>query len=641
MPKKPKSKAGAHFKQPHQPAHRITTPPAAPSHAASTPAAPAPAQGPTLYELPVPAALVAANPSWIDGSRRHRAKRADGVELPVPPGTTVKAVTAGRIIQVRTPKATAADPDPTTTVTLAGTDGATYTYTGLVQPAVRRGHKVAVGHRLAAAGAHGIGFVITVPDVRHRVNAREALEAWSLDATVDVRALPVSPSPTPQPDGVTKGTSHVLVVSDPAAGQTAKDLQKHLRARRVKVSTLSVHNGSTSRVRAAQIAKAAILEPARPATRRHRAKPAVRVNLVIIALGSNNTEQAKRLTQMLPADQKILWVAPPASTKPAAPTVESGLKGRLTDTVAVTAAAEARAKLPTYRSIVAAHPNLRVETLPRELSTLTTNRLTSTTSSWNKVGSSVIASLAATYATTAYRLPLTNPKVATVLAYAEAQIGKPYVWAGAGPYSFDCSGLVMRAFERVGIDFVHNAYAQYEATKAERVRADDLQPGDLVFFGPTEAGIHHVGIYVGGGRMLDAPQTGQDVQIESMAGFGFYAATDPLGTANSTLAVATTSGLSQDQAFAQDLITAKWGASQWVYLDELWNRESGWNPTATNPTSGAFGIPQALPARKMSTAGADWATDPFTQIMWGIGYIEGRYGSPQAAWAHETRFGWY
>ncbi|HLM87610.1 MAG TPA: hypothetical protein VK284_01080 [Streptosporangiaceae bacterium] len=57
--------------------------------------------------------------------------------------------------------------------------------------------------------------------------------------------------------------------------------------------------------------------------------------------------------------------------------------------------------------------------------------------------------------------------------------------------------------------------------------------------------------------------------------------------------------------------------------------------------SGAFGIPQALPALKMASAGLDWATDPYTQIIWGIGYIQATYGTPQAAWAHELAYGWY
>jgi hypothetical protein len=84
-----------------------------------------------------------------------------------------------------------------------------------------------------------------------------------------------------------------------------------------------------------------------------------------------------------------------------------------------------------------------------------------------------------------------------------------------------------------------------------------------------------------------------------------------------------------------------WGDDQWGCLDALWQRESGWNHTAMNPSSGAYGIPQSLPGNKMATAGADWQTNPATQISWGLGYISGRYGSPCNAWAHSESVGWY
>ncbi|MCP2325441.1 hypothetical protein HDA40_003948 [Hamadaea flava] len=81
--------------------------------------------------------------------------------------------------------------------------------------------------------------------------------------------------------------------------------------------------------------------------------------------------------------------------------------------------------------------------------------------------------------------------------------------------------------------------------------------------------------------------------------------------------------------------------SQMSPLVKLWNRESGWDATAENPSSGAYGIPQALPGNKMATAGSDWRTNPATQIKWGLGYIRSVYGSPSAAWAHSQSTGWY
>ena len=82
-----------------------------------------------------------------------------------------------------------------------------------------------------------------------------------------------------------------------------------------------------------------------------------------------------------------------------------------------------------------------------------------------------------------------------------------------------------------------------------------------------------------------------------------------------------------------------WTGSQWKALDNLWNKESGWNPMARNPSSGAFGIPQALPASKLGPAGM--AGDAAAQIAWGLRYIGQRYGSPAAAWAHSQRYNWY
>lgn len=82
-------------------------------------------------------------------------------------------------------------------------------------------------------------------------------------------------------------------------------------------------------------------------------------------------------------------------------------------------------------------------------------------------------------------------------------------------------------------------------------------------------------------------------------------------------------------------------SDQFGCLDSLWTRESNWRVNADNPTSSAYGIPQALPGSKMSSAGSDWATNPATQIRWGLGYIQSRYGSPCSAWGHSESVGWY
>jgi hypothetical protein len=84
-----------------------------------------------------------------------------------------------------------------------------------------------------------------------------------------------------------------------------------------------------------------------------------------------------------------------------------------------------------------------------------------------------------------------------------------------------------------------------------------------------------------------------------------------------------------------------WSQDQFGCLDLLWTRESNWNPLAHNSSSGAHGIPQSLPGSKMASAGPDWYSNPVTQITWGLGYIQDRYGSPCSAWGHSQGYGWY
>jgi cell wall-associated NlpC family hydrolase len=120
-------------------------------------------------------------------------------------------------------------------------------------------------------------------------------------------------------------------------------------------------------------------------------------------------------------------------------------------------------------------------------------------------------------------------RVEAVLAFAESEIGTPYQWGGAGPLTWDCSGLVMVAYGRVGVGLPHDAALQYALTAADAVPLSALEPGDLVFFGPTPAAISHVGIYVGDGDMIDAPHTGAVVRVESIDWPDLLAATRPLG----------------------------------------------------------------------------------------------------------------
>jgi len=126
------------------------------------------------------------------------------------------------------------------------------------------------------------------------------------------------------------------------------------------------------------------------------------------------------------------------------------------------------------------------------------------------------------------------------------------------------------------------------------------------------------------------------------------AAADPLKQETLSLGSSNTMARTEDlsdedpRMIAQALLAEfGWSQDQFGCLDSLWTRESNWNVHADNPNSSAYGIPQALPGSKMASAGDDWATNPVTQIRWGLGYIQDRYGSPCGAWGHSQSQGFY
>ncbi len=109
--------------------------------------------------------------------------------------------------------------------------------------------------------------------------------------------------------------------------------------------------------------------------------------------------------------------------------------------------------------------------------------------------------------------PAPHGRSLEVVEFARAQLGLPYLWAGEGlaDGGFDCSGLSKKAWEAVGISLTHQSQVQWNQTA--RVAKADLQPGDLVFFG---APIHHLGIYIGQGKMIEAPREGFFVRTSSI-----------------------------------------------------------------------------------------------------------------------------
>ena len=139
-----------------------------------------------------------------------------------------------------------------------------------------------------------------------------------------------------------------------------------------------------------------------------------------------------------------------------------------------------------------------------------------------------------------------------------------------------------------------------------------------------------------------AAQAAQAAADAAAADAARQAETDRVAREAERQSVASAAAKADPRSTAKGMLAGfGWSDSQFSCLDSLWTKESGWNPLATNASSGAYGIPQSLPASKMATAGADYRTNPATQITWGLTYIKASYGSPCSAWAHSQAVNWY
>lgn len=110
-----------------------------------------------------------------------------------------------------------------------------------------------------------------------------------------------------------------------------------------------------------------------------------------------------------------------------------------------------------------------------------------------------------------------------------------------------------------------------------------------------------------------------------------------VGASGAVLGTTGTASAATEQEIARQIVPP----AQFASFSKIVEHESGWNHTATNSSSGAYGLVQALPGSKMASAGADWKTNPATQIKWGLNYMNERYGSPNAAWNFWQTHGWY
>ncbi len=148
-------------------------------------------------------------------------------------------------------------------------------------------------------------------------------------------------------------------------------------------------------------------------------------------------------------------------------------------------------------------------------------------------------------------------------------------------------------------------------------------------------------------RLVKRQQVQSVSEAGQQAGSVIAAAAKAQGAADAAAARAAYERASREaqrnpQALARMMVADRgWSSEQFTCLNLLWTKESNWRWNATNPSSGAYGIPQSLPGSKMATAGADWRTNPATQIEWGLDYIAGRYGNPCGAWAHSKATNWY
>jgi cell wall-associated NlpC family hydrolase len=225
-----------------------------------------------------------------------------------------------------------------------------------------------------------------------------------------------------------------------------------------------------------------------------------------------------------------------------------------------------------------------------------------------------------------------------IVKYAMSFIGRiPYVWGGtAVPGGADCSGFVQAIYRHFNINAPRTSEAQ-----GQWVRRTAPTPGGLAFYNSPAGGPPpgHVAI-VRDRKSVISQGGGMGPQVIPIHALPLmFTGIPPHGLGMG--AAGGSAGAAQSYAQSQ-LASFGWGQRQMSPLRALWNRESNWNRFARNPSSGAYGIPQALPPTKMPFgAQAAGGSQTVPQVDWGMGYVSGRYGSPAGAWAHEQSFGWY
>lgn len=221
------------------------------------------------------------------------------------------------------------------------------------------------------------------------------------------------------------------------------------------------------------------------------------------------------------------------------------------------------------------------------------------------------------------------------VGFARGRLGTPYTWGGTGDGGYDCSGLIQAAWRAAGVDLPRTTYAQ--AHSGTRITRDQLQPGDLVFTNH----FCHVQLYTGDGHVIVAAHTGTRVRYAPLPRPDAATAYVHIPAPHAQTTAAAPPADSLAAPGSPERIAQRIFGDQYPCAAAIITRECGWSPTATHPTSGAYGLAQALPGAKMARFGSDWHSNPLTQLRWMHAYVHSRYGSACAAWAFWQTHRWY
>lgn len=227
--------------------------------------------------------------------------------------------------------------------------------------------------------------------------------------------------------------------------------------------------------------------------------------------------------------------------------------------------------------------------------------------------------------------------------FAKSLIGVDYVWGHQDKNGTDCSGLIYQVLNGTGTKVPRVTAAEY-GRMGQAVSLAQARPGDVVYYdepGSTD----HVGIYVGNGQMIDAPYTGAKVRIDKIGNpTSIRRIGSPQGQGGNVIGAGAGAGVlaakpwQSNQKLGQQLLAQAGLGNEWNSFNQLAMHESGWNNTAQNPSSTAYGIGQFL----NSTWGAGGKTsDPRSQITSMLNYIKGHYGDPNNAWKFWQQHHWY